>query len=87
MDKADFSFIVTSFCYLVLSLFCRIGIVDFLVLDIASTFLWGILLITTLIKSRIYLVHTGTMLNRLAILLAIIIFLLSTVITIFYPFI
>ena len=48
MDKADFTFIVTSFCYLILSLVCRIGYLDMAVLDVASIVLWGMLMLTTL---------------------------------------
>lgn len=48
MDKADFTFIVTSFCYLILSLVCRSGYLDMAVLDVASIVLWGMLMLTTL---------------------------------------
>ena len=50
MDKADFTFIVTSFCYLILSLVCRIGYLDMAVLDVASIVLWGMLMLTTLLS-------------------------------------
>ena len=48
MDKDDFTFIVTSFCYLILSLVCRSGYLDMAVLDVASIVLWGMLMLTTL---------------------------------------
>ena len=48
MYKADFTFIVTSFCYLILSLVCRSGYLDMAVLDVASIVLWGMLMLTTL---------------------------------------
>ena len=48
MDKADFTFIVTTLCYLVFSLLCRSGLLDMMVLDVASIVLWGMLMLTTL---------------------------------------
>ena len=59
MDKADFTFIVTALCYLVLSLLCRSGLLDMMVLDVASIVLWGMLMLTTLVKSRFYLLTKG----------------------------
>ena len=44
MDKADFTFIVTALCYLALSLLCRSGLLDTMVLDVAGVFLCGILM-------------------------------------------
>ena len=87
MDKDDFTFIVTSFCYLILSLVCRIGYLDMAVLDVASIVLWGMLLITTIIKARFCLKHSGHTLAAVAIVVAIIVFLLSIIIPIINPLI
>lgn len=86
MDKADFTFIVTSFCYLILSLVCRSGYLDMAVLDVASIVLWGMLMLTTLVKSRFYLAHEGRVMAIAATVGVIIIFLLSIVIPIIHPF-
>ena len=87
MDKADFSFIVTSFCYLVLTLVCRSGYFPIDVLDVAGVVLWGVLLITTLIKSKFYMMHVARSKAVVAIAMAIALFLLSIIIPIIYPLI
>ena len=87
MDKADFTFIVTSFCYLALAFICRSGYLDMEVLDIASVILWGTLLITTIIKARFCLKHSGHTLAAVAIVVTIIVFLLSIIIPIINPII
>ena len=85
MDKADFTFIVTALCYLVLSLLCRSGLLDMMVLDVAGVFLCGILMITTLIKTHAQLTHTGRALNLTATILVIAVFLLSIIIPVINP--
>lgn len=87
MDKADFSFIVTSFCYLALSLVCRSGYLPMEALDVAGIVLWGVLLITTLIKSKFYMMHVAHSKAVVAIAMAIALFLLSIIIPIIYPLI
>lgn len=87
MDKADFTFSVTSFCYLALNFVCRCGYLNMEVLDVASVILWGTLLITTIIKARFYLNHSGHTLTAVAIVVAIIVFLLSIIIPIINPII
>ena len=85
MDKADFTFIVTTLCYLVFSLLCRSGLLDMMILDVAGVFMCGILMITTLIKTHAHLTHAGRALNLTAAILVIAAFLLSIIIPIINP--
>lgn len=85
MDKADFTFIVASFCYLVLTLVCRSGYLYMEVLDVAGIVLWGILMITTLVKARFYLEHVGRKLATASVAVAIALFLMSILIPIINP--
>lgn len=79
MDKADFTFLITSFCYLVLRFACRIGYLPMEVLDVADIVLWGVLMITTFVKSSAYLMHASRVNSILASILTVIIFILSIV--------
>ena len=77
MDKADFTFIVASFLYMVLAIVERLGLMpDTLILDFAFAFLWGILLITTGIKVKFYLQTTNKRVNAISVILASFVFVL-----------
>ena len=78
MDKADFSFLVASFLYSMLVMAERIGLItDSVILDLFAILLWGILLITTVIKAKYYLRRASNMLSIIGVILAAIVFILS----------
>ena len=87
MDKADFTFIVASFLYMVIAIVERLGLMlDTLILDFAFTFLWGILLITTGVKAKFYLQTTNKLVNAIGVTLALFVFVLSIVLIIINHF-
>jgi len=80
MDKADFTFLVTSFLYMVLAIVERLGLLpDILILDFAFAFLWGILFITTGVKVKFYLQTTTRTVSVIGVVMALLIFILSIV--------
>ena len=86
MDKADFTFLVTSFLYMVLAIVERLGLLpDTLILDFAFAFLWGVLLITTGVKARFYLLAAGKFINTAGFMLALLVFILSIVLIFINP--
>ncbi|MBO4443517.1 MAG: hypothetical protein J5814_01945 [Bacteroidaceae bacterium] len=83
MDKADFTFLIASFLYMMFALAESIGLLpDPATLGLAFILLWGIFFITTLIKSRFYLQRTGKVLNIASIVLSLMVFILSLIIII-----
>ena len=80
MDNADFTFLVTSFLYMVLTIVERLGFLpNTLILDFAFAFLWGILLITTGVKARFYLQTANKPVNVIGVILALLVFVSSIV--------
>ena len=80
MDKADFTFLVTSFLYMVLAIVNRLGLLpDTLILDFAFAFLWGILFITTGVKAKFYLQTANKSVNVIGVILALLVFVSSIV--------
>ena len=80
MDKADFTFLVTSFLYMVLAIVERLGLLpDTLILDFAFAFLWGILFITTGVKAHFYLQTANKSVNVIGVILALLVFVSSIV--------
>ena len=80
MDKADFTFLVTSFLYMVLAIVERLGLLpDTLILDFAFAFLWGILFITTGVKAKFYLQTANKPVNTIGVILALLVFVSSIV--------
>ena len=80
MDKADFTFLVTSFLYMVLAIVERLGLLpDTLILDFAFAFLWGILFITTGVKAKFYLQTAKKPVNVIGVNLALLVFVSSIV--------
>ena len=80
MDKADFTFLVTSFLYMVLAIVERLGLLpDTLILDFAFAFLWGILFITTGVKAKFYLQTATKPVNLIGMILALLVFVSSIV--------
>ena len=80
MDKADFTFLVTSFLYMTLAVIERLGLLpDTLILDFAFAFLWGILFITTGVKARFYLQTANKPVNIIGFILTLLVFALSIV--------
>lgn len=80
MDKADFTFLVTSFLYMVLAIVERLGLLpDTLILDFAFAFLWGILFITTGVKAKFYLQTANKSVNVIGVILALLVFVSSIV--------
>lgn len=81
MDKADFTFLIASFLYMMFALAESIGLLpDPATLGLAFILLWGIFFITTLIKSRFYLQRTGKVLGIFSIILSLLVFILSNII-------
>ena len=86
MDKADLSFLVTSFLYLVLSVLGSVNLLpDPLIRGLAFIVLWGVYFITTLLKSRFYFAHVSRRSKNIAILLTSLIFLLAIINIIINP--
>lgn len=84
MDKADFTFLVTSFLYMVLAIVERLGLLpDTLILDFAFAFLWGILFITTGVKAKFYLQTANKSVNVIGVILALLVF-VSSIVLIFF---
>jgi len=80
MDKADFTFLVTSFLYMAVAIADHLGLLpDPLIHDFAFAFLWGILLITTGVKARFYLQTASKPVNVIGFILALLVFVLSIV--------
>lgn len=81
MDKADFTFLIASLLYMMFALAESIGLLpDPAILGLAFTFLWGILFITTMLKSRFYLQRTGNIMNIISLVLALLVFILSIIV-------
>jgi len=80
MDKADFTFLVTSFLYMAVAIVDCLGLLpDSLIHDFALAFLWGILLITTGVKAKFYLQTASKTVNIIGVILALLVFVLSIV--------
>lgn len=80
MDKADFTFLVTSFLYALLVMVERMGLItDLVILDLFAILLWGVLLTTTVVKARYYLRRASNMMNIIGIILAALVFILSII--------
>lgn len=78
MDKADFSFLVASFLYALLVMVERLGLItDPVILDLFAILLWGVLLTTTVVKSRYYLRRASNVLSIIGVVLAALVFILS----------
>ncbi len=78
MDKADFSFLVASFLYALLVMVERLGLItDPAILDLFAILLWGVLLTTTVVKSRYYLRRASNVLSIIGVVLAALVFILS----------
>ena len=81
MDKADFTFLIASLLYMMFALAESIGLLpDPAILGLASTLLWGILFITTMLKSRFYLQRTGNIMNLISLVLSLLVFILSIIV-------
>ncbi|MBO4444389.1 MAG: hypothetical protein J5814_06460 [Bacteroidaceae bacterium] len=83
MDKADFTFLITSFLYMMFALAESIGLLpDPAIFGLASALLWGIFFITTMLKTQFYLQRTGKVINIVSLVLSLLVFILSIIIII-----
>ena len=86
MDKADLSFLITSFLYLELSVLVSVDLLpNPLIHGLAFIVLWGVYFITILLKSRFYFAHVSRRSKNIAILLASLIFSLAVITNIINP--
>ena len=84
MDKADFTFLIASFLYMMFALAESIGLLpDSAIFGLASTLLWGIFFITTMLKSQFYLQRTGKVMNIVSLVLSLLVFILSIIVFIY----
>jgi len=77
MDKADVSFLIAAFLYMLLVLARSLGLVNETLLDFAFVVLWGVLFLTTLLKTRFYYDRTSDTLKMRGIILATLIIIIA----------